>query len=85
MTTGAVDEFQKAAFSFRRSAGFVGWKTESSEILVFPVISSRIVPDRYPIAVEEDTIHIDLHVMTDMDVFPVIHKERSRDPDMLSV
>ena len=27
MTTGAVDEFQKAAFSFRRSAGFVGWKT----------------------------------------------------------
>ena len=23
--------------------------------------------------------------MTDMDVFPVIHKERSRDPDMFSV
>ena len=42
------------------------------------------IPDGNPVAIQKDTIHVDLHVIPQMDIFSVIGEKRGGDPNVFS-
>ena len=42
------------------------------------------IADGYPVAIQKNAIHIDLHIAADMNVLAIVDKERRRYPNMLT-